>query len=192
MNRTHSIVLGLALLLPTAALAQPLPGVTTKADVLAMMGEPDMTFQADALFGDVELLPAPGSPGTVDRVFARARKDPHGRKPALYDVLQYWDGPSGTSRSSFVFPEGGDRLLYAVVKPSPSEATLDKAIARYGRRPEIRTVEYEYGHLVLVAFHLVFAEDGVELVVDNRAGKVTRKLLVHRDENGLASMPPAR
>lgn len=176
-----------AVLAPAAALAQPRPGVTTKADVIAAMGEPDMTFQADALVGDVELNLVPGNPNTVDRVMRLSLADPDKRPLGLYDVLQYWDSPTSMETTSFVFVEGSDRLLYAIVKPSPSEYTLDEAVKRYGRQPVVETRTHEMGHIRLGAIHLVFRDEGVELVVDNSEGRVSRKIYVRRDAKGHAT-----
>lgn len=176
------------LTLPSAH-AQPRPGVTTRADVLAKMGEPDMSFQADVLAGDVEIDPGPGDPYGINELLRRSREEGAKRPLALYDVMQYWDGPKGTSRSSFVFREGEDRLLYAVVKPSPSEETYVKAQGRYGREPDIEQRIHESGHLIIKAIHLVYREEGVELVIDRPDGKVSKKIYVHRDAKGHATLP---
>lgn len=191
-TRLHLLAPCLALLgylaLPSA-LAQPRPGVTTRADVIAQKGKPDMTFKTDVLAGDVEIDPTPGDPYSVNRVIRRSLADPDKRPIALYDVLQYWDGPKGTSRSSFVFLEGDDRLLYAVVKPSPSEATYEDATKRYGREPEVEQRLYERGHRIQSTAHLVFRDEGVELVIETRDMRVSKKLYVHRDAKGRATLP---
>lgn len=179
----------LAYLAIPSALSQPRPGVTTRADVIAQKGTPDMTFQSDVLAGDVEIDPTPGDPYSVDRVVRRSRADADKRPIARYDVIQYWDGPRGTSRSSFVFLEGDDRLLYAIVKPSPSEATWPEATKRYGREPIIERRQYERGHLILNTLHLVFRDEGVELVIDRPDLRVSRKVYVHRDAKGRATLP---
>jgi hypothetical protein len=187
--RLHLFVLAAALV-PGIALAQARVGVTTKADVRAAMGDP-MEFQVDVLDGDVELNLVPGSPSTVDAALRKSKADPDKRPIELYDVLQYWASDKGTKKISFVFRPGDDRLLYAIIEPSPSEDTLEKAIARYGREPVIeqRVHQMGHGHIYLAAYHLVFAEEGVELVIDNRAGRVTKKILVYRDAKGRAFIP---
>lgn len=179
----------LACLAISSAHAQPRPGVTTRADVVAKMGEPDMSFRTDVLAGDVQIDPTPGDPYSIERVIRRSQADADKRTLAQYDVMQYWDGPRGTSRSSFVFLEGEDRLLYAVVKPSPSEESFEKATKRYGREPILERRQYESGHLLLNTVHLVFREEGVELVIDRPDLQVSRKLYVHRDAKGRATMP---
>ena len=191
MIRTARLLTLAAVLVPGLALAQARVGVTTKADVRAAMGDP-MEFDADVLHGDVELNLVPGSPSTVDLAFARADADPDKRKVKAYEVLQYWAAEHGTKTISFVFLPGNDRLLYAIVEPSPSEATLEKATARYGKKPVIETRVHQMGHTSLVAYHLVFADEGVELVIDNAQGKVTRKILVYRDAKGRAFIPKAK
>jgi hypothetical protein len=191
-TRFHTLAPCLALLaylaLPSAD-AQPRPGVTTRADVVARMGKPDMTFQSDVLAGDVDIDPTPGDSFSVDRMFRRMRGDADKRPIALYDVLQYWDGPTVTSRTSFVFLEGDDRLLYAVMHPSPSEKTYEAATKRYGREPVVERRLHEKGHIIMSTVHLVFAEEGVELVIERQDLSVSRKLYVHRDAKGHATLP---
>lgn len=186
--RIATLALLAYLALPSAN-AQPRPGVTTRADVLAMKGEPDMSFQTDVLAGDVEIDPVPGDTSTVLRVVRRSLADADKRPVSQYDVMQYWDGPKGTGRSSFVFLEGDDRLLYAVVKPSPSEANIEAATKRYGREPLLERRQYDMGHLTLSTIHLVFREEGVELVIDRKDLQVSRKLHVIRDAKGRATLP---
>lgn len=168
------------LVFPVAAVAQPRTGETRRADVLAERGEPDFVVPHTTLEGEIDLFHSAGI-AAIDRAFARAREGREQRSVVGYDVLSWWEGAKGVMRTEYVFEEGGDILLYAITKPSPSEATLEKAIRRYGYAPVERKRTHTMGHLEVVAIHYEFAADDVELVALREPGRMDRKIFVHRD-----------
>lgn len=168
-----------ALFATPVALAQPKPGVTTRADVRASMGEPDSTLDHTTLEGDLDLFFNAGADG-----FAWALADPDKRFIATYDVMEYPEAPTGSAASYFVFASGGDKLLYAVVKPSPSEATLAKAKKRYGKDPVVTMEIHRMSHMEVTTYHYIWADEGIELTSFNDEGRIDQKIYVKRDKRG--------
>ncbi len=142
------------------------PGRTTRADVLARVGEPDVVYQRRLKKGVLELDPRSTSSGPFgrrQRVIAAADKLP-------VEILQYSANEGEERDNLLVFHDG--RLVYALVRPPESELAVSDIERRRGEPQISRMV---VGDGCLLRGHLVLRYDAarVAYVGDERSSGCT-------------------
>lgn len=111
------------------------PLETTPAQVLARNGKPHGDYATWLVEGEVDFLV--GFPSTTHMKAVAEKAKSLGKKVRKVRVLEYRDPDAFSDAAHLVFFE--DKLWYALVPVSPSEATPKKVEDRYGRKPVVST-----------------------------------------------------
>lgn len=109
------------------------PLETTPTQVLARNGTPHGDYATWLVEGEVDFLV--GFPSTTHMKDVAAKAKKLGKKVRKVRVLEYRDPEAFSDAAHLVFFE--DKLWYALVPVSPSEATPQKVEDRYGRKPVV-------------------------------------------------------
>jgi len=105
------------------------PGETTSADAIRALGEPVIDGPTWLPKGEIDVVLAPPSPDSL------AEEIRAGKELVKLHVLG-WRAESGPQTHAMLVFGENDRLLYALLPPSESEASLAKIQARMGSKPD--------------------------------------------------------
>ena len=118
-------------------------GKTTRADILRTLGKPQIDSRTFILLGEIDPFQNPPSEAMLYALHGRAGRGGEVVEVAIlgYEV-PYWPLMNAT----MLFKDDG-KLLYALVPIGPSEGTLDKLVARFGRTPRVIEFTQKVGHV---------------------------------------------